>query len=120
MSIENLPLSSCLMQCQGENCKINHCCPSADNSSKDATIIKSNSKEKLPSNLELDLKSIKTLENDLTSSASSIRTVSSKSEGNGKNGRVDEDEDDSKRVETDEVSVADRTEAAVETSTGNK
>lgn len=119
MSIENLPLSSCLMQCQEENCKINHCCPTADNGRKDTSIVKSNSKEKLPSNLELDLKSIKTLDNDLTSSTPSIRTVSSESEGSVQNRRVEEDED-TRRVETDEVSVAERTEAAVEASIENK
>lgn len=114
-SIENLPLSNCLMQCQGENCKINHCCPTGINSMKDATIVKSTSKEKLPGSLELDLKSIKILENDLTVSTPSLKTHSSESEGNeGSSLEIGDmkQEDDKEANKTDEVSVAECSDAS--------
>lgn len=74
-SLEHLP--SCLMQCQDEDCKTSHCCPNLANKAKKEAIVKPPSKEKLPGDEDLNLKSIKMLENDLRSSTQSIERCES-------------------------------------------
>lgn len=76
-------LPNCLMQCLNEDCRTSHCCPNLDNKAKKGAIVKPLSKEKLPGDEDLNLKSIKMLENDLRSSTASIQTVSSSSSLSG-------------------------------------
>lgn len=123
MSTEDLPLSNCLMQCQGENCKINVCCPTGTSSKKDVAIVKPSSREKLPGDLELDLKSIRILDNELSNSTPSVKTDSSESqrdseEKSSQMERVEEKKGEG--VKTDEVSVMERPENSDETSVNNK
>lgn len=74
ISLQELP--NCLMQCLDEDCKTSHCCPNLANKAKKDAIVKPASKEKLPGDEDLNLKSIKMLENDLTSSTQSIEQCS--------------------------------------------
>lgn len=75
---DNLPLPKCLMQCRGEDCKNSHCCPTLKDDKKGSIISSSKhaAKEKLPGELELDLKSVKVLETDLNSSTNSLKSES--------------------------------------------
>ncbi|XP_057661443.1 uncharacterized protein LOC130897001 isoform X1 [Diorhabda carinulata] len=74
---------NCLVTCLGEGCKDHHCCPSY----KDKQISKSHSKELISGNQTPDLKSVKILDNELSTlngqfgSLTSIKS-SQKSEGN--------------------------------------
>lgn len=100
-SLEHLP--NCLMQCQDEDCKTSHCCPSLAKKEEKAGIIKPASKEKLPGDEDLNLKSIKMLENDLRSSTESIERCESQNSFEMVVPPVEE-QDKKEEIKTDEVS----------------